>query len=140
MNHALAFRHFSRLWVWSSGLILAAAAALLLTSCAGIGGSRDLDGPAPPGNQRIVLWSKALHDRIDVTFRINGHYSHEAFAEIDRIFRDHHNGDEYQIDPDLIELIAGLRDRMAMADDTPIELLSGYRSPETNGMLASKSS
>ncbi|MBI3419755.1 MAG: DUF882 domain-containing protein [Proteobacteria bacterium] len=112
-------------------------ASLLLAACAG--GGRNLDAPAPEGAQRIVFWSRALNERIDVTFRDNGHYVPSAFAKIDHLFRDHHNGEEYAIDPGLIEVIANLRDRMVMAPDTPIELLSGYRSPETNGMLASKS-
>jgi uncharacterized protein YcbK (DUF882 family) len=108
----------------------------LLTSCVTTSGSRDLNMPAPAGNARIVLWRKSNGERIDVMYRVGGAYNPEAFEKIDHIFRDSQNGDEYTIDPNLIELIAGLRDRMVMAPDTPIELLSGYRSPSTNEKLS----
>jgi uncharacterized protein YcbK (DUF882 family) len=57
-------------------------------------------------------------------------------SQIDHIFRDRHEDETYPIDPDLLEVIAGLRDRMVMPADTPIELLSGYRSPASNANLA----
>lgn len=110
-------------------------ALLLVAGCAGGGGSRNLDMQAPAGDQRIVIWNK-VGDRADVVFRRDGKYDPEAFEKIDRVFRDKHNNDRYTIDPGLIELIAGLRDRMVMAVDTPIEILSGYRSPETNEKLS----
>jgi uncharacterized protein YcbK (DUF882 family) len=119
-------------------LLLTLAALFFVAACAGSsGGSRDLaTSTAPGGDQRIVMWHKPSGERIDVTFRRGGVYDPEAFAQIDRIFRDRHNGDTYTIDPQLIEIIAGLRDRMVMPQDTPIELLSGYRSPETNSNLS----
>lgn len=118
------------------GPFLLLAAFVFLAACASTGGSRDLSRPAPDGAERIVFWTKRSSERIDVIYRQGGHYNPEAFAKIDHMFRDRHNGDEYAIDPNLIELIAGLRDRMVMAPDTPIELLSGYRSPETNANLS----
>src|SRR5262249_52972482 len=107
---------------------------LVLSGCAS-GPPRDL-AHAPEGTQSIRFWHKPSDERISVAFRMGGRYSETAFAEIDHISRDRHNGDEYPVDPDLIELIAGLRDRMALPPDTEIELLSGYRSPESNAMLA----
>ncbi len=118
-----------------------AAKALFLVLLAGLGAcaglpSRDLDAPAPPGRQRIVLVRAPGPERIDVVFRAQGRYAPEAFRKIDHIFRDRRSGAVYPVDPGLIDLIAGLRDRMAMAEDTPIELLSGYRSPESNARQA----
>ena len=107
---------------------------LLLAGCAG-GPARDLSH-APEGTQSIRFWHKPSGERIEVAYRMGGRYSEQGFAEIDHMFRDRHTGEQYRIDPELIELIAGLRDRMAMPPDTEIELLSGYRSQGTNAMLA----
>lgn len=107
---------------------------LILNGCAG-GPPRGLSH-APEGVQSIRFWHKPSGERSSVAFRMGGRYSETAFAEIDHIFRDRRTGEEYNIDPGLIEMIAGLRDRMALPPDTEIELLSGYRSPDTNAMLA----
>jgi uncharacterized protein YcbK (DUF882 family) len=120
----MSLRHFSLI------------ALLLLSACAEVSGMLDTSAPAPEGNARIVLWNKPSGEKIDVTYRHDGKYDTAAFDKINYIFRDRHNGEEHGIDPGLIELIAGLRDRMAMAPDTQIEVLSGYRSSETNKKLA----
>jgi uncharacterized protein YcbK (DUF882 family) len=111
-------------------------ALLLLSACAEMSGMLDTAPPAPEGNARIVLWNKPSGEKIDVTYRHDGKYDSAAMDKINYIFRDRHNGEEHAVDPNLIELIAGLRDRMAMAPDTQIEVLSGYRSSETNNKLA----
>jgi len=97
---------------------------------------RDLT-QAPVGEQRIVLWRKGSNERLAVTYRLNGHYSPEAMAKIDYIFRDRQSGAVAEIDPALIDIITDLRDHMLMPPDTEIELLSGYRSAESNALLAS---
>ncbi|MBY0428212.1 MAG: DUF882 domain-containing protein [Alphaproteobacteria bacterium] len=104
----------------------------LLASCAP---TRDLS-VAPQGDQSIVLWHRASGERIDVTTRSQGRYDSSAFQQIDHIFRDRHTGEEYPIDPKLIDAIAELRDKLLMSPSDPIELLSGYRSSESNAKLA----
>lgn len=106
---------------------------IILAGCAGM--HRDLDS-APAGTQSIVMWHKPSGERISVTYRSGGRYNSAAFDKIDNLFRDRRNGDEYAIDPALIDVIADLRDKMMMAVDTPIELTSGYRSTESNSALA----
>jgi uncharacterized protein YcbK (DUF882 family) len=110
-------------------------AILLVITVAACTPSRELEH-APQGDNFIVLWHKPSNERIAVTYRSGGQYLPDAFEQIDRIFRDRHNGDTYPVDPALIDIIAGLRDRLVMPRDAPIELLSGYRSPETNGELS----
>ncbi|MDX1921595.1 MAG: DUF882 domain-containing protein [Alphaproteobacteria bacterium] len=104
----------------------------LVVSCAP---TRDLS-VAPKGDQSIVIWHRLSGERIDVTTRRNGQYNKEAFDQIDHIFRDRHTGEEYPIDPKLIDVITDLRDKLLMSPSDPIELLSGFRSPESNRNLA----
>lgn len=114
--------------------LLAIALVLVMGVLASCAPTRDLS-VAPQGNQSIVIWHRASGERIDVTTRTNGQYNKNAFDEIDRIFRDRHTGEAYPIDPKLIDAIAELRDKLLMSPSDPIELLSGYRSPESNAKL-----
>lgn len=104
-----------------------------LTAC--VTTQRNLE-VAPDGEQSIHMWHKPSGESISVTYRIGGHYVPEAFAQIDHLFRDRRTGEETAVDPALIDVIADLRDKMIMPPDTPIELTSGYRSPESNAYLA----
>ena len=61
----------------------------------------------------------------------------DALAEIDWHLRDFRTGDVHAIDPDLLDLLHRLG--RAMAYDGPIHVISGYRSPKTNAMLAAQS-
>ncbi len=112
--------------------ILALICLLSLTACAGA--QRNLD-VAPGGEQSLIMWHKPSGERISVVYRVNGHYDPQAFSEIDHIFRDRRTGEEYPIDPALIDAITDLRDKMMLGPESPIELTSGYRSSESNDIL-----
>jgi uncharacterized protein YcbK (DUF882 family) len=107
---------------------------LLVVSCAP---TRDLS-VAPSGDQGIVIWHRQSGERIAVTTRSNGQYNSDAFDKIDYIFRDRHTGEVYPIDPKLIDALAELRDKLMMSPSDPIELLSGYRSSESNANLSKR--
>lgn len=108
---------------------------LLLFVVSACAPARDLS-LAPQGTQRIVIWHKQSGEKIDVVTRSGGQYNRDAFDKIDYIFRDRHTDEVYPIDPKLIDVIADLRDKLLMSPDDPIELLSGYRSAESNANLA----
>lgn len=111
------------------------ALLVFMAALSGCAPTRDLT-VAPEGSQSIHLWHKPSGERVNVTYRTGGHYDPEAMSRIDHIFRDRHQNEVYPMDPRLIDLIADLRDRMIMPPDTEIEVLSGYRSQETNTELA----
>ncbi|MEQ9641169.1 MAG: DUF882 domain-containing protein [Alphaproteobacteria bacterium] len=92
--------------------------------------------PAPP---RRALSFHNLHtnENLAVTYYADGRYDRHALTKIDVILRDHRTGDVQPIDPKLIELLFDLRHQMG--SDAPFHIISGYRSPRTNGKLASKS-
>lgn len=62
-----------------------------------------------------------------------GAYLPDALAQLDRLLRDFHNDKVAPIDPDLIDMLARLRLRLGLAE--PIQIMSGYRSPETNAAV-----
>lgn len=71
------------------------------------------------------------------TFWADGKFNHEGLREINTLFRDYRTGDICEIDQDLLTLLH----RIAHELDTTetIHLISGYRSPKTNKLLASRS-
>src|SRR5262245_2130583 len=66
-----------------------------------------------------------------------GHSVPAKLTEIDYVLRDFRTGDVHAIDPELVDLVHRLR--LAMAYDGPVHVISGYRSPKTNALLARRS-
>jgi len=54
------------------------------------------------------------------------------------VLRDHRTGTQCAIDPRLLDLLHGLRNLLGTT--RPFQVISGYRSPATNRVLASASS
>lgn len=69
-------------------------------------------------------------------FCIDGQLIDEQLASINRLFRDHRTNQIHAIDPELLKLLVSMK---ALLETTePIHLVSGYRSPQTNRLLATK--
>jgi uncharacterized protein YcbK (DUF882 family) len=66
-----------------------------------------------------------------------GRYVPGSLTEIDYVLRDFRTGDVHAIDTHLLDLVHRLR--LAMGYDDPVHVISGYRSPATNAMLAQRS-
>jgi uncharacterized protein YcbK (DUF882 family) len=66
-----------------------------------------------------------------------GRYLKDGLAQIDHVLRDFRTGDVRPIDPQLLDLVHQVR--RALECDRPVHVISGYRSPETNAMLARRS-
>jgi uncharacterized protein YcbK (DUF882 family) len=67
-----------------------------------------------------------------------GVYSDASLHQVNILLRDFRTGESHQIDPPLLDI---LYDLQTLADhDAPFEVISGYRSPQTNAMLHHNSS
>ncbi|HXQ52070.1 MAG TPA: DUF882 domain-containing protein [Stellaceae bacterium] len=88
--------------------------------------------------RRVVAFDH-LHtgERLDIVYWADGHYQPGALRRINWLLRDFRNDAVHPIDPHLIDLLAVLRQRLGA--HAPIQVLSAYRSPATNAMLASMS-
>jgi uncharacterized protein YcbK (DUF882 family) len=69
----------------------------------------------------------------NVTYWVEGAYVPDALAEIDEAMRDWRTGEVYPIAPKLLDALYQIG--CALETDCQFELISGYRSPETNAML-----
>ena len=105
---------------------------LALTSCAGF----DLGGGAPVAQRFISLRLPETGEMANVTYIRDWHYDRAAMRWIDYICRDRHSGATTPTDPHLIDFIAELRDKVGLPETATLDVLSCYRSPETNEALA----
>jgi uncharacterized protein YcbK (DUF882 family) len=77
-------------------------------------------------------------EKLNVVYHDGGDYIAGALAEINHLLRDFRTGEVHLIDPLLLDILHGVQ--TLTESNAPFEIISGYRSPATNKMLANKSS
>ena len=75
-------------------------------------------------------------EKLNVPYYERGHVLIDALADIDHILRDHRNGQTHPTDPAMLDILVAMRQRLG--SDKPFQVVCGYRSPETNALLASQ--
>jgi len=70
---------------------------------------------------------------LSVVYYENGAYRPTALEAIDDFLKDFRNGDEHNMDPALLDVLFEIRQRTGT--HAPFQVISAYRSPETNQML-----
>lgn len=88
--------------------------------------------------RRLKMYSGRTGERMDTIYWIEGQYISEALTEINAFMRDWRNNKTINIDTRNIDIMAASLRLLDVSE--PFMLLSGYRSPETNAMLRSRSS
>ncbi len=89
--------------------------------------------PAPQGDRRIRLYNIHTGESVAAVYRTPSGYVDSSLRQIDRLLRDFRTGEVHPIDPALIELVDDLHARFDTVQ--PFHVISGYRSPHTNGVL-----
>jgi uncharacterized protein YcbK (DUF882 family) len=81
----------------------------------------------------------SLHtgETASVDYRIDGEMQRDALRALDSALRDHRTGETIEMDRRLFDLMRSLS--QMLDTDAPFHIISGYRSPRTNAMLAGKS-
>jgi len=121
--------------------------------------------PADPGRRRFILGGAAatlasmaspafaainrkqfrtlaldnLHtgEKLKVDYWVNGSYVKGALRRVNYNLRDFRTGAVYPIDPQLLDLLHALQSMLGTR--AAFQVISGYRSPETNAMLREES-
>jgi uncharacterized protein YcbK (DUF882 family) len=89
----------------------------------------------PRVSMRRTLAFHNLHtgESLDLVYWAEGRYLPDATQRIEYLLRDFRNNKVHPIDPKLLDLLTALRARLNTT--APYQVISGYRSPETNAML-----
>ena len=82
---------------------------------------------------RLAVRNVHNNERHEARIVAGGRFDIAGLAELDHALRDWRSGAKHAIDPNLLLLVASLRDRLGVSH--PVDLISGYRSPGTNAGL-----
>jgi len=87
--------------------------------------------------RRIRMYSGRTGERIDMIYWIEGNYIKDAVNEVNHFMRDWRTDAVKSMDLRTIDIMAASHNLLDVHE--PYMLLSGYRSPQTNAMLSSRS-
>ncbi|MGE0096637.1 MAG: DUF882 domain-containing protein [Alphaproteobacteria bacterium] len=87
--------------------------------------------------RRLSLESLHTGERLSAFYWADGQYQRDALGDIDWVLRDHRTNDSHPMDPKLLDLLFALDG--AFGGGVTFQVISGYRSPKTNHMLAAAS-
>jgi uncharacterized protein YcbK (DUF882 family) len=119
--------------------VLRAGARLGVASLLLIGANSSLKNASAESDTRTLSFHHVhTGEDITVTFKRNGRYDDAALKKLNWFMRDWRKERETQMDPHLFDLLwEAYRD---LGASEPIQVICGYRSPETNSMLRRRSS
>ncbi|MFL4471137.1 YcbK family protein [Tateyamaria armeniaca] len=87
--------------------------------------------------RRLRMYSGRTGERIDMIYWIEGDYIKDAVKEVNHFMRDWRTNQVISMDLRNIDIMAAAHNLLDVNE--PYMLLSGYRSPQTNAMLRSRS-
>ena len=90
-----------------------------------------------PTLRELAFYNLHTGESLKTDYWAEGDYLPDAMANIDYILRDFRTNQVLPIDPQLLDLLNGLRSTLGTTQ--PFQIISGYRSPATNFTLATNS-
>jgi uncharacterized protein YcbK (DUF882 family) len=87
--------------------------------------------------RHIHLFNTHTGESLRTVYWAEGTYQTKTIAQISRFLRDHRNGQIHPMDPRLLDLMTSVQRKVGAKG--AIHIISGYRSPASNAMLASYS-
>ncbi len=85
----------------------------------------------------LHLYNTHTGESLKTVYWADGRYHTKSITQISRFLRDHRNGAVHPIDPRLLDLVVSVQRKVGAKG--AVHIISGYRSPATNAMLASYS-
>jgi uncharacterized protein YcbK (DUF882 family) len=109
-----------------------------LALCLFLFGSKALQNAVAEGETRtITMHHMHTGEDITITYKHEGRYDEAALDKLNWFLRDWRRGEDIRMDPQLIDLVWEVQRETGSSQ--PIDVVCGYRSPETNAMLRRRS-
>ncbi|MBS0373143.1 MAG: DUF882 domain-containing protein [Proteobacteria bacterium] len=121
---------------WSRRAALRALALGGAAVAAGLGAAPAARAAAQ-APRRLVLHNTHTLESLTVELAAGDGYRPDALDAVNRVLRDHRNGAVHPIDPALLGLLHAIAGRCE--HDAEFEVISGYRSPESNAAMHARS-
>jgi len=113
--------------------------ALMLMALAGPMPARGADlTPQPPREYRLCFYNTHTNERLEIVYRRGDRYLPGALERLDHFLRDSLTGTVHRFDPRLFDLLYDLTSSL-QDQDGEIDVICGYRTPQTNEYLRSRS-
>jgi len=93
---------------------------------------------AETGDRTLYLYHTHTHETARITFKRNGVYDQKGLQQLDWFLRDFRNNQPTEMAPQLFDLVWEVYQKVGATQ--PINIVSAYRSPETNAILRARSS
>ena len=124
---------------WSHRSAAAGPRLARRTLLLGLGAATFLAAPrrpaaALPAERSLQLRHLITGEELEASYFADGRYRPGALATVARLLRDWRTGDTHPVAPDLLDLLWAVRERLGAA--APLGVTCGYRTPETNALLA----
>jgi uncharacterized protein YcbK (DUF882 family) len=74
----------------------------------------------------------------NLVYQADGEYLPDSLERLNWLLRDYRTDEVQQIDPSLFDMVHAINTRLCSTE--PVQVISGYRSPETNEMLRRQNS
>lgn len=120
----------SRLIKRATGAILALAIGMT------VGAIPTREASAAGDTRSLKLYFVHTGEKAVITFKRNGRFDPKGLQELNRFLRDWRRNEPTRMDPRLFDLVWEVYRRVGASDY--IHVVSAYRSPNTNGMLRSR--
>jgi uncharacterized protein YcbK (DUF882 family) len=92
----------------------------------------------PPDRRSLSFVHTHTGESLSTTYFQNGNYLAPSLERVNHLLRDFRTNEVHSIDPALLDILFDLQSRAHHAG--PFEVISGYRSPQTNSALRRQSS
>jgi uncharacterized protein YcbK (DUF882 family) len=89
--------------------------------------------PKTESRRRLAFYNTHTRESIDACYFKQGAYCTDVLDRINYILRDHRARKVHPIDLRLLDQLHAIK--LKAGSDAPFHIISGYRSPATNGML-----
>jgi uncharacterized protein YcbK (DUF882 family) len=93
--------------------------------------------PEEPTERILRLYNTHTGESLRSVFWAEGEFLPEALADVNKLLRDHRNNSVAPIDPQLLLLLDKVSAKFG--PQHVLHVISGYRSPESNALLAAES-
>lgn len=114
---------------------LAGSAGLMFTRAAAQE-SGEPAGAAKVPERSIKLFNTHTKETVGAVYRRGTEYDVDALARLKQVLRDHRNGESHDMDPKLYDQLHDLA--LAARREPHYEIISGYRSPESNNKMSAR--
>ncbi|MEY4139284.1 MAG: hypothetical protein RLZZ371_1466 [Pseudomonadota bacterium] len=110
------------------------AQAVLLGGTLGLAGR---SARASANVRSLALDHTHTHERIELVYASGENYVMQALGTLNHFLRDHYSGEVGRMDPQLFDLMHELKTTLGSTAPLAYQIISGYRSPQTNARLRS---